>query len=446
MWYVIGAVIGGIIGIAAEILKLLQQAVAVERRRWEDSYVKVHQEIINQQALIEQKLQDGKLILKYQEITNLHSASIKLADATYSLLDDSRKTLDAMGQAIVNTAIQRKTFEKKKRDAFLKFSKRSIQQEIVSLQKLRDEILIPDKDKVKSQRDILLTEVRKLNQQTAELRDLKKEIKDNKTPVLQEDQKGKHNNKKRTGAADRMPKTELGLPRDEFETVDEYERRINGLPPFRIGNVSFGRYIIEQGILPIESMIIYDWAIQLKPTEGVFFLVVDRETAKSLKSSGVQEFELFVKAQATATKLAVERLYINWNNKEFQTYSATSECGRDGRFIAYYNETVLDTSTNLMWAAKDSGEFLDWRRAESYCKNYRGGGYADWRMPTQDELAGLRASGNYKNVIAFEPWVWASKTGSSSADAGFNFGDGHMEWSHSSSDFYYRALPVRSGK
>lgn len=27
--------------------------------------------------------------------------------------------------------------------------------------------------------------------------------------------------------------------------------------------------------------------------------------------------------------------------------------------------------------------------AKSYCENYRGGGYSDWRMPTQDELAGL---------------------------------------------------------
>ncbi|HOC60717.1 MAG TPA: hypothetical protein PKN70_12245, partial [Smithellaceae bacterium] len=26
---------------------------------------------------------------------------------------------------------------------------------------------------------------------------------------------------------------------------------------------------------------------------------------------------------------------------------------------------------------------------KSYCENYRGGGYSDWRMPTQDELAGL---------------------------------------------------------
>jgi hypothetical protein len=59
------------------------------------------------------------------------------------------------------------------------------------------------------------------------------------------------------------------------------------------------------------------------------------------------------------------------------------------RFKIYKNGTVLDTRTNLMWAAKDNGSDINWQDAKSYCENYRGGGYSDWRMPTQDELAGL---------------------------------------------------------
>jgi hypothetical protein len=70
-------------------------------------------------------------------------------------------------------------------------------------------------------------------------------------------------------------------------------------------------------------------------------------------------------------------------------YAAAGEKARDGRFIAYDNGTVLDTKTNLMWAAKDNGNTINWTDAKSYCENYRGGGYTDWRMPTQDELAGL---------------------------------------------------------
>lgn len=72
-----------------------------------------------------------------------------------------------------------------------------------------------------------------------------------------------------------------------------------------------------------------------------------------------------------------------------QITSNAGEKARDGRFIAYDNGTVLDTKTNLMWSAKDNGSDINWQGAKSYCENYRGGGYTDWRMPTLDELAGL---------------------------------------------------------
>jgi|GEM_PF-6717971 len=40
----------------------------------------------------------------------------------------------------------------------------------------------------------------------------------------------------------------------------------------------------------------------------------------------------------------------------------------EGRFIAYDNGTVLDTRTNLMWAAKDNGSSINWADARSYCE------------------------------------------------------------------------------
>jgi hypothetical protein len=102
--------------------------------------------------------------------------------------------------------------------------------------------------------------------------------------------------------------------------------------------------------------------------------------------------------------------------------STANEISRDGRFIAYDNGTVLDTSTNLMWAAKDNGRDVNWSDAKSYCENYRGGGYSDWRMPTLEELAGLYDSRKsrpgacntaYNINVATELiditcfWVWA---------------------------------------
>jgi len=140
-------------------------------------------------------------------------------------------------------------------------------------------------------------------------------------------------------------------------------------------------------------------------------------------------------------------------------YATAKEIGRDGRFIAYDNGTVLDTKTNLMWAAKDNGSDINWANAKSYCKNYRGGGYKDWRMPTQDELAGLYdkvKTTAYMAACGSDVYLtelirpschmaWASETRDSKA-ACFNLSDGHGPWVSPSGDTRFRALPVRSGK
>ncbi len=139
--------------------------------------------------------------------------------------------------------------------------------------------------------------------------------------------------------------------------------------------------------------------------------------------------------------------------------SAVKEIRRDGRFIAYDNGTVLDTKTNLMWAANDNGKEINWKDAKSYCESYRGGGYTDWRMPTQDELAGLYDSSitqiNESNprkplhltelIKATSCCPWANYIRGSEA-ASFNLIFGTRIWddhSHQFSIIIHRALPVR---
>ena len=126
--------------------------------------------------------------------------------------------------------------------------------------------------------------------------------------------------------------------------------------------------------------------------------------------------------------------------------------GEDGRFVCGDKGIVLDTKTGLMWATKDNGKLINWRDAKGYCENYRGGGYTDWRMPTQDELAGLYDK-NKKNrhgyhvtklidITACCPW--ASETRGSRA-ARFDFSDGTRRWNSQSLSGTARALPVRGG-
>ena len=143
---------------------------------------------------------------------------------------------------------------------------------------------------------------------------------------------------------------------------------------------------------------------------------------------------------------------------EHVTAGETSKGG--GRFIAYSNGTVLDTGSGLMWAAKDNGSDINWQDARSYCQNYQGGGYIDWRMPTLDELAGLYDAGKSRpsaynreysihiateliDITHFAPW--ASETSGSTA-ANFNFYNGTRNWSQKSDKDITRALPVRNTK
>jgi len=139
------------------------------------------------------------------------------------------------------------------------------------------------------------------------------------------------------------------------------------------------------------------------------------------------------------------------------------ETARDGRFIAYDNGIILDTRTNLMWAAKDNGSEITWWDAKSYCDNYSGGGYTDWRMPTHNELAGLydedktyqsECRGFFSStwdihltelirLSCISVWTWETR---GSEFAYFSFNTGKRYWNLQSFDINKLSLPVRSDK
>ena len=123
----------------------------------------------------------------------------------------------------------------------------------------------------------------------------------------------------------------------------------------------------------------------------------------------------------------------------------------DGRFNAYPNKTVLDKKTGLMWAVEES-ETLDWHQAKRYCKNFRGGGYNDWRMPTVAELEGLYDEnkqpdcGCVTNLIEMyngtNCWEWSSETKDSDA-AFFAFNLNGKQWLPQSNKTSVHIRPVR---
>jgi hypothetical protein len=46
----------------------------------------------------------------------------------------------------------------------------------------------------------------------------------------------------------------------------------------------------------------------------------------------------------------------------------------------------VDPSTGLMWAAKDNGKDVSWKKATKYCRDLRLAGYSDWRLANIGEL------------------------------------------------------------
>jgi hypothetical protein len=122
------------------------------------------------------------------------------------------------------------------------------------------------------------------------------------------------------------------------------------------------------------------------------------------------------------------------------------------RFLSKGDGTVTDARTGLMWAEVDNGNPISWPNALSYCQNYKGGGYTDWRMPTLAELASLyniKFLNKYgyhvpSLITTTAQSIWAAETRAFEA-ARFNFAYGQLYWIRQSYSGPTRALPVRSG-
>lgn len=52
-------------------------------------------------------------------------------------------------------------------------------------------------------------------------------------------------------------------------------------------------------------------------------------------------------------------------------------------------DVALDRATGLAWQREDDGVLRDWQDAAVYCADLEMGGYADWRLPSLDELTSI---------------------------------------------------------
>lgn len=115
------------------------------------------------------------------------------------------------------------------------------------------------------------------------------------------------------------------------------------------------------------------------------------------------------------------------------------------------NGLVIDGTTGLMWAKTDNGSGIDWSSANTYCLNFNGGGYSNWRMPTITELKSIYDPESEKSFKILAPidisacCLWSNNLKGADA-ASFFYSSGVVRWVGKSGSEYLRVLPVRGIK
>ncbi len=128
--------------------------------------------------------------------------------------------------------------------------------------------------------------------------------------------------------------------------------------------------------------------------------------------------------------------------------STTPAASDDSRFQISGDGTVLDSKTGLMWASHDNGQDINWDDAQAYSEAFSGGGYNDWRLPTQRELITIFNPASPEKYKIFAPFTltascpWTSNTRRSQAKSIF-FMMGERNWYSKSVSAGFRVLPVR---
>ncbi len=123
------------------------------------------------------------------------------------------------------------------------------------------------------------------------------------------------------------------------------------------------------------------------------------------------------------------------------------EAAKGEYYIAYDNDIVHNTETNLEWVAGPDKD-TTWDDAKEWVENLStdGGG---WHMPTINELKSLYQYGvgshNMTSLLKTIGWfVWSDETRNSSSAWGFNFYFGKVDWGGCDGSYYARGFAVRS--
>jgi uncharacterized caspase-like protein len=234
--------------------------------------------------------------------------------------------------------------------------------------------------------------------------------------------------------------TEMAIYRQQLDGI------MNQTYTLAATKVEFGKYSPGHQIFPVIAFIQVN-----NQSKKVFSSVrIPANEARVLWNS--KEFvrgEVVLKFNPSSNGLHVISfdLIDDVQSKKYSCNDVRMEVGKDGRFIAFSNGTVVDTSTGLEWKA-GSDRDTNWNEAKSWVQNLNldGGG---WRMPSMDELEGLYKKGTgSRNMTSLLKttgwWVWSGEAKGLLSARYFAFCDGHRLWRDRNASNFRRSFAVRS--
>ena len=117
---------------------------------------------------------------------------------------------------------------------------------------------------------------------------------------------------------------------------------------------------------------------------------------------------------------------------------------------------VVDNSTGLWWPVEESSDSLDYDAAVAYCRDFRLGGFDDWRMPGRLEVEGIldldrhepclppvfKTHGGYTWTNTQTPWT---KNNTDASRSFFLVGMHNGNVNNGLAYYRFRVRPVRVG-
>jgi hypothetical protein len=112
---------------------------------------------------------------------------------------------------------------------------------------------------------------------------------------------------------------------------------------------------------------------------------------KSIENSTTPEdFRTYLAAYPHGAFAPLAQRHLDEFEQQAEAEQAAAERANEARIAEERKNGIwADPASELMWTKKDYGPYLTWPEAVNLCKSLQLAGYADWRLPSINDLRGI---------------------------------------------------------